>query len=75
MGKFSLFFFAFKSGRDYLILIKSYLVLYLIRDKEQETSVIKRANDFISFTFGYVHFLEILKILGGATALDSFLKL
>ena len=46
----------------------------MIRDKEQETSVIKKANDFISFKFGGVQFLEIMQFLGGATTLDSFLK-
>ena len=48
----------------------------LIRDKEQKTSVIKKANDFISFKFGFgdVQFLDIMKFLGGATTLDSFLK-
>ena len=55
-------------------MIKSYLIPYLIRDKEQETSVIKKANDFISFKFGDVQFLDIMKFLGGATTLDSFLK-
>ena len=55
-------------------MIKSYLTPYLIRDKEQETSVIKKANDFISFKFGDVQFLDIMKFLGGATTLDSFLK-
>ena len=46
----------------------------MIRDNEQETSVIKKANDFISFQFGDVQFLDIMKFLGGATTLDSFLK-
>ena len=55
--------FGFNSGRYDLNLIKSYLIPYLICDKEQETSVIKKANDFLSFKF-----------LGGATTLDSFLK-
>ena len=55
-------------------LIKSYLIPYLIRDNEQERSVIKKANDFISFKFGDVQFLDIMKFLGGATTLDSFLK-
>ena len=66
--------FGFNSGRYDLNLIKSYLIPYLIRDKEQETSVIKKANDFISFKFGDVQFLDIMKFLGGATTLDSFLK-
>ena len=55
-------------------LIKTYLIPYLICDKEQETSVIKKANDFISFKFGDVQFLDIMKFLGGATILDFFLK-
>ena len=66
--------FGFNSGRYDLNLIKSYLIPYLIRDKEQETSVIKKANDFISFKYGDVQFLDIMKFLGGATTLDSFLK-
>ena len=48
--------------------------LLFVRDKEQETSVIKKANDFISFMFGDVQFLNIMKFLGGATTLDSFFK-
>ena len=55
-------------------MIKSYLIPYLIRDKEQEISVIKKANDFISFKFGDVQFLDIMKYLGGETTLGSFLK-
>ena len=66
--------FGFNSGRYDLNLIKSYLILYLIRDKEQETSVIKKANDFISFKFGDKLFLDIMKFLEGATTRDSFLK-
>ena len=48
--------FGFNSGRYDLNWIKSYLIPYLIRDKEQEISVIKKANDFISFRFGVYHF-------------------
>ena len=66
--------FVFNSDRYDLNLIKSYLIPYFIRDKEKETSVIKKANDFISFKFGDVQFLDIMKFLGGATTLDSFLK-
>ena len=65
---------SYYSLQQHLNLIKSYLIPYLIRDKEQETSVIKKANDFISFKFGDVQFLDIMKFLGGATTLDSFLK-
>ena len=66
--------FGFNSGRYDLNLIKSYLIPYLICDKEIEPTVIKKANDFISFKFGDVQFLDIMNFLGGATTLDSFLK-
>ena len=41
--------FGFNSDRYDLVLIMSYCIPYLIRDKEQDTSVIKKAKDFISF--------------------------
>ena len=66
--------FEYNSCRYDLNSIKSYLILYLIRDKDQETSVIKKANDFISFKFGDVQFLDIMKFLGRAITLGSFLK-
>ena len=66
--------FGFNSGRYDINLIKSYLIPYLIRDKEQGTSVIKRANDIIPFKFGDVQFLDKMKFLGGATTLESFVK-
>ena len=66
--------FGLNSGRYDLNLIKSYLFPYLIHDKEQDTFVIKKANDFIFFKFGDVQFLDIMKFLGGANTLDFFLK-
>ena len=66
--------FGFNSGRYDLNLNKPYLIPYLICDKEFEPTVIKKANDFISFKFGDVQFLDIIKFLRGATILDSFLK-
>ena len=39
-----------------------------------EPTVIKKANQFVSFKFGDVLFLEIMNFLGGATSPDSFLK-
>ena len=65
--------FGFNSGRYDLNLIKSYLIPYLIDDKEAEPMVIKKANNFIFFKFGDIQFLDIMKFLGGATSLDSFL--
>ena len=70
----TLLVFGFNSGRYDLILIKSYLIPYLIRDKEQETSVIKKASDFISFKFGDVQFLDIIKFLGGKLLWTPFSK-
>ena len=66
--------FGFNSGRYGLNLIKSYLIPYLICNKERETSVTTKENNFISFTFRDVQFLDIMKFLGGATTLDSFLN-
>ena len=39
-----------------------------------EPTVIKKANQFISFKFGDIQLLDIMNFLGGATSLDSFLK-
>ena len=61
-------FFGLNSGIYDLNLIKSYLIPYLIRDKEQETSVIKKANDFFSFKFENVQFLDIMKFRCGANS-------
>ena len=66
--------FGFNSGKYDLNLIKSYLLPYLIRERDIQPTVIKKANHFVSFKFGDVQFLDILNILGGATSLDSFLK-
>ena len=66
--------FGFNSGRYDLNLIKSYFIPYLICDKEIEPTVIKKANDFLLYKFGDFQFLDIMKFLGVATTLDSFLK-
>ena len=66
--------FGFNSGSHDVNLIKSYLIPYLINDKEAEPMLIKKANDFISFKFGDIQILDIMKFFGGATSLDSFLK-
>ena len=64
--------FDFNSGRYDINLIKSYLIPYLINEKEIEPSVIKKANDFVSCKFGDVKLMDIMKFLGGATTLDIF---
>ena len=48
----TLLVFGLNSGRYDLNLINSHLIPYLIIEKEAETMVIKKANDFISFKIG-----------------------
>ena len=55
--------FGFNSGRYDLNLVKSYLIPYLINDKEAVLMVIKKANDFISSKVGDIQFLDIMKFL------------
>ena len=66
--------FGFKSAKYDLNLIKSYLLPILVNEQDIEPTVIKKANQFISFKLGDVQQLDILNFLGGATSLDSFLK-
>ena len=66
--------FGFNSAKYDINLIKSYLLPILINDRNMEPTVIKKANQFVSFKFGDVQLLEIMNFLGGATSLDSFLK-
>ena len=66
--------FGFNSAKYDLRLFKSYLLPILINEREIEPTVIKKANQFISFNFGDIQLLDILIFLGGATSLDSFLK-
>ena len=44
-----------------------------MNEREIEPTVLKKANQYISFKFGNVQFLDIMNFLGGATSLDSFL--
>ena len=62
--------FGFNSGKYDLNPIKSYLLPYLIHERDIQPTVIKKANHFVSFKFGDVQFLDILNFLGGATSLD-----
>ena len=64
----------FNSANYDLNVIKSYLLPILVNEEEIEPTVIKKANQFISFKFGVIQLLDIMNILGGATSLDSFLK-
>ena len=66
--------FGFNRGKYDLNLIKAYLIPHLLNDRDIQPTVIKKANQFISFKFGDIQFLDILNFLAGATSLDSFLK-
>ena len=66
--------FGFNSAKYDLTLIKSYLLPILVNEHDIESTVIKKANQIISFKFGDIQLLDILNFLGGAASLDSFLK-
>ena len=66
--------FGFNSAKYDINLIKSYLLPILNNERNMEPTVIKKANQFVSFKFGDVQLLGIMNFLGGATSLDSFLE-
>ena len=66
--------FIFNSAKYDLNLIKSYSLPILVNKRDIEPTVIKKANQFISFNFGDIQLLDIMNFLGGARSLDSFLK-
>ena len=66
--------FGFNSATYKLNLIKSYLLPILVNDRGIEPTVIKKANQLISFKIGDIQLLDIMNFLGEATSLDSFLK-
>ena len=66
--------FGFNSAEYDLNLIKSYLLPILVNERDIGPTVIKKANQLISFEFGDIQLLDRMNFLGGATSLDSFLK-
>ena len=66
--------FGFNSAKYDINLIKSYLLPFLVNERDVEPTLIKKANQFVSFKFGDIQLLDIMTFLGGATSLDSFLK-
>ena len=66
--------FGFNSAKYDINLIKSYLLPILVKEQDVEPTVIKIANQFVSFKFGDVQILDIMIFPGGATSLDSFFK-
>ena len=66
--------FGFNSANHDNNLIKSYLLPTLVNERVVEPTVIRKANQFVSFKFGDIQLLDIMNFLGGASSLDSFLK-
>ena len=66
--------FGFNSAKYDINLIKSYLLPILVSERDIEPTVIKKANQFVSFKIGDIQLLDNMNFLGGATSLDSFLK-
>ena len=66
--------FGFNSAKNDNNLIESYLSPILVNERGIEPTVIKKANQFVSFKFGDIRLLVIKNFLGGAIRLDSFLK-
>ena len=64
----------FDSAKYDINLIKSYLLTILINGRNMEPTVIKKANQFVSFKFGDVQLPDIMNFLGRKTSLDSFHK-
>ena len=66
--------FGFNKAKYGLNLFKSYLLPILANERNIEPTVIKKANQFISFKFGYIQLLDMKNFLGGATSFGSFWK-
>ena len=66
--------FGFNSAKYDINLIKSYLLPILLNERDIKPTVIKKANQIVSFKLGDIQLLDIMNFLGGATSLDSFLK-
>ena len=66
--------FGFNSAKYDFNLIKSYLLLILVNERDIELTFIRKDNQFVSFRFGDIQLLDIMGFLGRATSLDSFHK-
>ena len=66
--------FEFNNARYDIYLIKSYLLPILVNEQYIEPTVLKKANQFVSFKFEDIQLLDIMNSLDGATGLDFFLK-
>ena len=67
--------FGFNRTKYDINLIKSYLLPILTNERNMEPTVIKKANQFVSFKFGDVQLLDIMNFLVEQQALTRFLRL
>ena len=58
-------FFGFNDAKYDIDLIKSYLLPIFVNERQIEPTVIKKANQFVSFKFGDMQLLHIMNFLGG----------
>ena len=61
--------FGFNSAKYDLNLIRSYLIPFPVKEQDIEPTVIKKANQFISFKFGDIQLLDIMNFLAEQQAL------
>ena len=61
--------FGFNSAKYDNNLIKTYLLPFLVNEREIEPTVEKKADQFVSFKFGDTQLLDIMIFVGGATSL------
>ena len=66
--------FGFNSAKCDFNPINSYLLSDIVNERNIEPTVIKKANQFISFNFDDVQLLDIIKFFGVTRSFDSFLK-
>ena len=66
--------FGFNSAKYDINLIKSYLLPIHVNERQIDPTVIRKANQCVSFKFGDVQLFDNMIFLGGASSLDSFLK-
>ena len=62
--------FFFNWAKYDINLIKSYLLPVLVNEQNLQPTVIKKANQFVSFKFGDIQLLDIMSFLGGATSIN-----
>ena len=66
--------FGFNGASYGLNLIKSYLLPVFVNERKIEPTVTKKAHQSIFPKFGVGQLMDLMKFLGGAASLDSFLK-